>query len=329
MSAPSALLPSVEHVVGPRYRQVGVPVRGGVLHVGVWEPEAAGVDVPTVLAVHGITASHVSWAELARQLPGVRLVAPDLRGRGGSRELPGPYGMPTHADDVAAVLDHLGVERVAVVGHSMGGFVSLVLADRHPEKVGALVLVDGGMPLLPPPGVGPEQLAGAILGPAADRLQMSFPSRDAYREFWREHPALGPGWTDLTTAYVDYDMVGVEPDLRPATRITALEEDIRELVDGDSVLRALSGLRHPTTWLVAPRGLMDEVPPLYPDAARARWSQAHPQVQMVEVEDVNHYTIVMLPEGAGQVRTYVEAALTGLAAGAPGRHPDARSGGPS
>lgn len=309
MSTPTALPPSVQQVVGPRYHQLQVPVRGGRLHVGVWEPEQDGAAAPTVLAVHGITASHVGWAELARQLPGVRILAPDLRGRGGSRDLPGPYGMPTHADDVAALLRHVGAEQVLVVGHSMGGFVSLVLADRHPDLVSGLVLVDGGMPLLPPAGVAPQQMAGLVLGPAAERLRMTFPSRAAYRAFWREHPAMGPGWSDLTTAYVDYDLVGEAPELRPATRVAALEEDIRELVDGDSVQHALDHLRHPSTWLVAPRGLMDEVPPLYPDAARELWTTRYPALRMATVDDVNHYTIVMLEGGAAQVRRHVVAAL--------------------
>ncbi|GGK65879.1 alpha/beta fold hydrolase [Ornithinimicrobium pekingense] len=304
-------LPSLQEVVGPRYRAVEAPVRGGTMHVGVWEPEGVPTkEVPTVVAVHGITSSHVAWPLLAAALPDVRVVAPDLRGRGRSRDLPGPYGMPSHADDVAAVLDHLDVESAVVVGHSMGGFVSLVLADRHPGRVRSLVLVDGGLPLLPPPGVAPDALAGAVLGPVADRLAMTFADRDAYRRFWREHPAIGREWTDLTDAYVDYDLVEVDGALRPATRVEALQEDIRELVDGDSVARALQHRRHPTTWLVAPRGLMDEVPPLYPQPAREHWLAAYPDLPPVDVEDVNHYTIVMLQRGIDQVVPHVRAALS-------------------
>lgn len=301
---------SVQEVVGPRYRSEDVPVRGGTLRVGVWEPEdGAAADAPTVLLVHGITASHVCWADLAAALPDVRLVAPDLRGRGRSRDLPAPYGMPTHADDVAAALDHLGLDRVTVVGHSMGGFVALVLADRHPDRVTSLLLVDGGVPLLPPPGVAPEQMAFAVLGPAADRLRMTFPSHEAYREFWAQHPALGAEWTDLTSAYVDYDLTGEEPELRPSTQVAALEEDIRELVDGESVLHALEHLRHPARWFIAPRGLMDEVPPLYPDAAVALWSERLPQLEVVHVEDVNHYTVVMLRRGVDQLVPHLRAVL--------------------
>ncbi|WP_237565541.1 alpha/beta fold hydrolase [Ornithinimicrobium cavernae] len=303
------LLPSLATVVGDRYSTHEVPVRGGTMHVGVWEPANGDPEAPTVLAIHGITASHVAWPLLARALPDVRVIAPDLRGRGRSRDLPPPYGMPSHADDVAAVLDSLGVRTAVVVGHSMGGFVSLVLADRHPERVSSLVLVDGGMPLLPPPGLAPEALSMAILGPAAERLRMTFPDHAAYREMWRSHPAFTE-WVDLTTAYVDYDLVPAGEDgLRPATRVEALNEDIRELVDGDSLLRALAHRRHPASWLVAPRGLLDEEPPLYPREARDRWSAEHPDLQVSVVEDVNHYTIVMLPRGVEQVVPHVRAAL--------------------
>ena len=305
------LLPSLAAVVGDRYRSHEVPVRGGSMHVGVWEPAGgpeSGTAAPTVLAVHGITASHVAWPLLAAALPEARIIAPDLRGRGRSRDLPPPYGMPSHGDDVAAVLDHFGVESAVVVGHSMGAFVSLVLADRHPEKVRELVLVDGGMPLIPPPGVAPEDMSMAILGPAAERLAMTFPDRTTYREMWRSHPAF-QDWTDLTSAYVDYDLVPEGAGLRPATRVEALNEDIRELVDGDSLVHALANRRHRAAWLLAPRGLMDEVPPLYPEAARERWTGEHPDLEMVAVDDVNHYTIVMLQRGIDQVVPHVRTAL--------------------
>ncbi|WP_405040527.1 alpha/beta fold hydrolase [Serinicoccus sp. LYQ92] len=305
------LPPSVQDVVGPHHRTVPVPVDGGTLQVGVWEPPGADGRTPTAVLVHGITASHVSWAALAAALPGTRLVAPDLRGRGRSRDLPGPYGMPRHAADVAATLEHLGLSDVVAVGHSMGAFVALVLADRHPGLVRSLVLVDGGMPLLPPPGVAPEDVAAAVLGPAADRLRMSFASQEAYRDFWREHPALGPGWDDLRTAYVDYDLVGAAPELRPSTRTAALEEDIRELVDGSSVQRALERLDRPVTWFVAPRGLLDEVPPLYPDAARARWTGQLPTLRMVPVVEVNHYTIVLSRPGVEQLLPHLGRHLAG------------------
>src|SRR5690606_35734870 len=113
-----------------RYRTFNAPVRGGELAAGAWGPEAARA---TVLAIHGITANHLAWPFVAAALDDLRVLAPDLRGRGRSGTLPGPWGMLQHADDLVALLDAAGIDRVTVVGHSMGGFVAATLAARHPD----------------------------------------------------------------------------------------------------------------------------------------------------------------------------------------------------
>src|SRR5690606_31424603 len=115
---------------------------------------------------------------------------------GRSNQLPGPYGMPQHADDLAAVLDAFGVEQAVVIGHSMGAFVSVVLSHRHPNRVAELVLVDGGLPLFVPEGIAPDDLTKAVLGPAQERLTMTFDSVNSYLDFWRVHPAFADDWTE-------------------------------------------------------------------------------------------------------------------------------------
>src|SRR5680860_1906273 len=85
-----------------RYSTSDVAVDGGLLRVAVWEPGGpAQGPVPTVLAIHGITANHLCWPLLAQALPDVRIVAPDLRGRGRSNALPGPYGCLLYTSDAA------------------------------------------------------------------------------------------------------------------------------------------------------------------------------------------------------------------------------------
>jgi lipase len=93
-------------------RQIDVDLGDGVMCLHEWG--ATTPDAPVVLAVHGITANGLSWAMVAERLPRVRVVAPDLRGRGGSNGLPGPSGMARHADDLAALLDRLDVRRAVV-----------------------------------------------------------------------------------------------------------------------------------------------------------------------------------------------------------------------
>ncbi len=294
------------------YRRTSVPVRGGDLAVGSWGPE----DGPVVLAVHGVTASHLTWPLVASFLPDVHMIAPDLRGRGRSNELPGPWGMPQHADDLAAVLDAFGVDSAVVVGHSMGAFASLVLANRFPQKVKALVLVDGGLPLPTPAGFSDDEATRAILGPAAERLSMTFESYEGYRNFWRHHPAFATEWNQVIEDYLDYDLVGSAPNLRPSSSYEAVAADSIELRGGESLLKALDELAHPTTLITAPRGLMNEVPPLYPAEAVEPWKAKLPGLTTLAAEAVNHYTIVMADDGARMVAATIGAALDSSAVGA-------------
>jgi pimeloyl-ACP methyl ester carboxylesterase len=285
---------------------VRVPVDGGELAVGVLgeQDDAA----PTVIAVHGITASHRSWLALARALPGVRVIAPDLRGRGRSNQLLPPYGLRQHAIDVERIHAHFGLEAAPIVGHSMGAFVSVLFGARAPEQVSRLVLVDGGIPLPPPEGLEPDELPSTLLGPAAERLAMTFPRVEDYRDFWRRHPAFAQAWGDDVQDYVDYDLSGQAPELRPSAAIDAVLPDSMELYGPAWYLDALRSLRMPVVMLRAPRDLLDRSPGLYPpgpiEAAREV-----PQLRVIDVDDVNHYTIIMAERGAARVAAEVRAAI--------------------
>ncbi|PYI66087.1 alpha/beta hydrolase [Arthrobacter livingstonensis] len=271
----------------------------GSLAFGEWGDPGS----PAVLAIHGITANHLAWAAVARALPGFHVIAPDLRGRGGSRDLGGPYCMDAHAADLAAVLDHLGVPSATVVGHSMGAFAALVFGLRHPGRTAATVLVDGGLPLVLPPGVGVND----TLGPAAERLTMEFADRTAYRALWKAHPALAGAWNADIEAYVDYDLVGEAPRLHSSASYEAMALDSADLFGTDAVDAALAALPAGTPLLTAPRGLLD-ADPLYSPEALAQWRARLPGLVVSGVPDVNHYTIVMGRRGAAAVAAAVAVA---------------------
>ena len=294
-----------------RYHTLDVPVRGGDLRVGVWEPEQApmnGSAAPTILAIHGVTASHRCWRLLAEALPEWRVVAPDLRGRGRSKDLPPPFGMPQHAQDAVAALDHVGVDRAVVVGHSMGGFVSVALNYRHSERVSALILVDGGVQLFIPEGVTIPEAISATLGPSLQRLSMTFPDREAYRAFFRAHPSFVDNWTDAVVDYVDYDLVGDPPAMRPATTTDAVELDTEDFISGGQwLLPALDAIPDPTPFLRAPRYLIDQDPGLYPPEWIMAWQERLPALDVREVPDVNHYTIVLGDAGVAAIAETVRA----------------------
>jgi pimeloyl-ACP methyl ester carboxylesterase len=73
------------------------------------------------------------------------LVAPDLRGSGASASITGPFGIDAPADDLVAVLDRIGASTATIVGLSMGGLVAVTCVARHPERIGRVVLVEGGL----------------------------------------------------------------------------------------------------------------------------------------------------------------------------------------
>jgi pimeloyl-ACP methyl ester carboxylesterase len=101
----------------------------------------AGSGLPLVL-LHGFPLDHRMWQGQAPLAEHLRLLAPDLRGFGGSAGSTAS-SIAGMADDVAALLDALHVTRPAVIcGLSMGGYVAQHMAVRHPGKVAALVLVD-------------------------------------------------------------------------------------------------------------------------------------------------------------------------------------------
>jgi lipase len=306
------------------YRTVDVPVRGGRLRVGVWEPadpELTGgpagdgtPGAPTVLAIHGITATHRAWQLVAPLLTGVRIVAPDLRGRGRSNALPPPYGMATHADDAAAALDHLGIDRATVVGHSMGAYAAVVLHARHPDRVGGLVLVDGGLPIPVPPGTDAGQATRALLGPAAARLATEFPDRETYTGFWRAHPAFGSYWNDAVRDYAEYDLQGTPPRLRASTAPEVMLADSAALFGEPGYAEALRALPTPTVLLRAARGLLDDE--LGPEVAAgvAAWERELPMLRVSVVPDVNHYTVLLAADGAAAVAAAIRGAVDSIPA---------------
>jgi pimeloyl-ACP methyl ester carboxylesterase len=273
-------------------------VRMADLLVHVWP--ATSADAPVVVAAHGITANGLSWAQVARLLDGrVTLVAPDLRGRAGSRDAPGPYGISRHADDLIALLDALDTERAVLAGHSMGGFVAAVAAVRHPERVGGVVLVDGGLTFAVPAGADIDAVLAAVLGPAVARLDMTFPDREAYRQFWQAHPAFAGDWTPEIEAYIQHDLIGSGP-FRSSCIADAVRTDGGQVLVDAETLAAVHALPVPGVLLYAERGLLDEPQGLY-DAQRL----AGLEMPAVAVADTNHYSILIADKGAAVVADHI------------------------
>ena len=105
-----------------------------------------GGDGTPVLALHGL-ASSSHWydtvAPLLRQ--DFRIIAPDQRGHGQTTQAPSGYDWASVASDAVGLLDHLGVEQAAVLGHSWGGNVAVSVAAKFPDRITSLVMIEGGI----------------------------------------------------------------------------------------------------------------------------------------------------------------------------------------
>lgn len=285
-----------------------VPVAGGTLAVARW----GAPDAPAVLAAHGLTSSHALWSLVAEELGDeVSLLAPDLRGRGRSAEVEGPFGIPVHAEDLVEALDLFGVREAIAVGHSMGGFVTSVLAARYPARVSFLVLVDGGGPFTDPlpADTDVDEVTAGLVGPALERLGRTFASREEYREFWRSHPAFREVPEPVLQAFADADLVGEEPELRSPVSAEAVRADAAGMLLDPDVLEAHARATCPVVLMHAERGMLDQPEAMYPHSRLERVRKAAPQTVLRAVPGTNHYTIAMSTHGAAAVASTIREAV--------------------
>ncbi len=167
---------------------------------------------PVVLFIHGILGSHRNWDHLIDRLDdNHRVIVPDLFGHGHSAKPMGDYSLGAHAATLRDLLDRLDIERVTLVGHSLGGGIAMEFYYLFPERVERLVLVASG-------GLGREVnrvLRSATL-PGAEWVL----------------PVIASGFvrTGAETAGRVLSKVG----WKPGSDITAIWQGFTSLADGES-----------------------------------------------------------------------------------------------
>lgn len=152
----------------------------GDLDLSIVEYGTAG---PPLILLHGIGSRGVSWWPVIDQLAShFRLVVPDLRGHGDSDKPATGYFLPDYAGDLAGLIDALDLDRPLILGHSLGGAITLFWAVFHPDRAERIALED--VPLR----------TGSRASPLFDDWQAlaSMTVEDAATYYQREHP----DWTD-------------------------------------------------------------------------------------------------------------------------------------
>jgi lipase len=270
----------------------------GKVELAIWR---AGEGPDPVVCLHGITAQHRAFNAVARYLePSRGLVGVDLRGRGDSDKPESGYGLEAHAADVVRVLDHLGLESAVLVGHSMGAFVALRTALIFPERVRALVLLDGGWPRVES---SPEEMteeerqeAAALeegLARAFRRLDMTFESPEAYLDFW--FPDQNLKMEDLPPDLADYyryDLGEVEGGYNPKASRAAAEEDSPSVSQSSPTAEDMPGVACPVALVRASQGFFPGSDPLVSDEAKDVMVGSLDIRTEIRLEGANHYTML-------------------------------------
>jgi pimeloyl-ACP methyl ester carboxylesterase len=243
----------------------------------------------TVLLVHGLTGRADAFRALAQELEvrgltGWRLLAVDLRGRGATGRVEGTVGIPAHAADLAALMDREGLEKVAFVGHSLGAMIGVYLAANHPDRVDKLVLIDGGSDV--------TDEVDALLSPVVERLERTYPSREAYVEYLKSLPVFKDRWDENLERYFAGDVRSEGGGWRHHADLETVRED-RQKMHGFQLSELWPRIGCPTLVLLSTVGLAgpDEGFILPPQDAR-RMRETILDCALVEVKNTNHYDIL-------------------------------------
>jgi pimeloyl-ACP methyl ester carboxylesterase len=164
-----------------------IPTNGISQHVALAGP----ADARPVLLIHGLGWDHSLWHDEFGMLAaaGWRVIAPDLRGMGKSDKPDEPYSIGLYVADLLALLDALAIERVAVVGFSLGGMIALALAARVPARIGAALIACASAASTPEGAQATEAMLARALKLGPRRFAEEQAQAIWSREWARDHPA--------------------------------------------------------------------------------------------------------------------------------------------
>ncbi|MCS6870285.1 MAG: alpha/beta hydrolase [Anaerolineae bacterium] len=245
---------------------------------------------PPVLFLHHITANSIEALRLARTLNGRRrLIAPDLRGRGGSDMPFGEYGLAAHYRELVDALARLNISQCAVVGHSFGAMLGVWLAAHSPERVSHLVLIDGGAP--------PNPREVQALNAYYDTMPYRYPSLEAYIERFKTHPLYQPYTEEL-------DLL-LRSNLRQQPDGSYIRCIARYVLDAERSPTAVAQwmqlpelyprVRCPVLILRAGMGIFSPTEPVLTDDILAMMQAGMPQAEILTIPEAAHTTIVTMP----------------------------------
>jgi len=255
------------------------------IQLAIWEGKGK-----SVLGIHGLTANCRCWDVIAQSIiPEVKFLAMDLRGRGRSDRPSKGYSVQNHCRDIKALIENLNLERVAIMGHSLGALIALAFAAWYPDFVDRILLIDGAGAL------SKEQMDKVMEGikPALDRLGKIYPSFDAYLNQIKKAPFLQP-WPAAMDAYYQYEIEQVKGGVRSNIKPEHIIEEIENLKKINAS-KFYTKINCPVLIIRATDGMLSSDDILLPQESLSRMLKEIPNATSVDLVGTNHYSIVFQP----------------------------------
>jgi pimeloyl-ACP methyl ester carboxylesterase len=247
-------------------------------------------DGKNILCIHGLTANSRCWEVMAASLaPAHSLLAMDLRGRGLSDKPPAGYSLQHHIQDIFCLLDDLKQERIVLMGHSLGAFISLAFAANYPERTEKIILMDGGGQLTQ------DQWHKVTLAikPSLDRLGQVFPSFDAYVQNMKLAPFLQP-WSQALEDYFQYESEAVEGGVRSRINPANIQEEVQN-VQQEVPSEYYPKVTCPVLILRATNGILSRDDLVLPESSVDLMVSEIPDARRINIKGTNHFSILLQP----------------------------------
>ncbi len=210
--------------------------------------ETHGTGKPMILLHGGLGSGEMFGPILPMLAERHQVIAVDLQGHGRTADIDRPFDVRLMADDVAALIDHLGLEKPDVVGYSLGGGVALLTAVRHPDKVGRLVSAAANVrrDAIPPEMLAQQNQVNA----AAAEFMKDTPMYQLYDRV-APHPENFPQLLDKIGAYMakDFDFSEEVRGLQVPTLIVAADADMAPPSHYVEVFKLLDGGLRDGGWM--------------------------------------------------------------------------------
>lgn len=235
-----------------------------------------------ILAIHGLTGTHKNMHYYAEHFKGdYRFIALDLPGRGNSDALDAEPSIFKHADDIIELIEVLTIDNPILMGHSMGAFISAIVASKL-DSVKGVILLDGAAKM--------SKHQQDIVKPSLERLSKQYPSKGQYiEEIKGIYSNLGITWSNTLEDTVEYEVEPTGNHWRNKSDQSAIEADFESFYTftPEDICPQINC----PVLLVYAEGKIGSMPPLFYLSDYNQTKKYTSNLEVV-VSKCNHYTMV-------------------------------------